>query len=333
MIWVKVPLIPANGETKIILYYGNPSATDASNGELTFEFFDDFEDASIDGTKWYINHGTPSVSDGVLRLSGESVVSEKVRAFGNNSIFESRAKTSDTGKEPKSFLRSTNDYAVLDGSDRFEFGSWTNINEMQLNDLNNNSFHAESNREKFPTSFEVLGIARLTSRIEAFRQYSFRLRNEKNIPDVPLYLQLYSWDGETHYIDWARARKYVSNEPSIDFYVPPPSASCWSDISVSIHGEKTNVVLGEDILLKLSALNLITNPLMHVQVIIIPPSCMSVTSSEFVDIGAGQFSTTCELEHGAGRDIEVRISPNQVGDFSVIGRIIYYFNENKRKWI
>ncbi len=332
-IWVKVPRTQANGESKIVMYYSNPAATDASNGEATFEFFDDFEGTNIDGTKWYINHGTPSVSDGVLRLSGESVISEKVRAFGDNFFLESRTKISETGKEPKSFLRSTNDYAILDGSDRFEFGSWTNINEMQLADLNNNLFHSESNKEKFPTSFEVLGIVRLTTRTEAFRQYSFRLRNEKNIPDVPLYLQLYSWDGETHYIDWARVRKYASQEPAIKFQIPPPPAPCRSDISVSLHGEKTDVVLGDDILLKLSAVNLITKPLMHVQVIIIPPSGMSVSSSEFVDIGAGQFTTTYELEPGVGRDIEVRIRSNQVGDFDVKGRIIYYFNDEKDKGV
>ncbi len=332
-IWVKVPQIPANGESKIVMYYGNPAATGASNGEATFEFFDDFDGTSIDGTKWYINHGTPSVSDGVLRLSGESVVSEKVRSFGDNFILESRSKISETGKEPKSFLRSTNDYAVLDGSDRFEFGSWTNINEMQLADLNNNLFHSESNKEKFPTSFEVLGIVRLTTGIEAFRQYSFKLRNKNNIPDVPLYLQLYSWGGETHYIDWTRVRKYASREPVIDFQILTPPVPCRSDISVNLHGEKTDVVLGEDILLKLSAVNLITKPLMHVQVIIIPPSGMSVSSSEFVDMGAGQYSTTYELDPGMGRDIEVRIKSNQVGDFDVKGRIIYYFNDEKDKGV
>ncbi len=67
------------------------------------------------------------------------------------------------------------------------------------------------------------------------------------------------------------------------------------------------------------------------QVIIIPPSGMSVTSSEFVQSGAGQFTTTYELEPGKGRDIEVRIKSNQVGDFNVNGRIIYYFGEEKEK--
>jgi hypothetical protein len=331
-IWVKVPRIPANSESKIVMYYGNPAATGASNGDATFEFFDDFEGTSIDGTKWYINHGTPSVSDGVLRLSGESVVSEKVRAFADNFILESRTKISETGKEPKSFLRSTNDYAVLDGSDRFEFGSWTNQNEMQLANLNNNLFYSESNREKFPTSFEVLGMVRSIKGTEAFRQYSFRLRNEKNIPDVPLYLQLYSWDGETHYIDWARVRKYASQEPET-LITPTPintSGQNSKSASVSLYGEKTDVILGENVLLKLSAINIIGNPIMHVQVIIIPPNGWSVISSAFSKSGAGQYTTIYDLKPEDGvRDIEVQIMPNQIGDnFEVKGRIVFYFGDD-----
>ena len=99
--------------------------------------------------------------------------------------------------------------------------------------------------------------------------------------------------------------------------------------SVNLHGEKTDIVLGENVLLKLSAVNIIGNPTMHVQVIIIPPSGWSVTSSEFAKSGAGQYTTTYELESGGGKDIEVRIVPNQIGDdFQVEGRIIYYFGND-----
>ncbi len=104
----------------------------------------------------------------------------------------------------------------------------------------------------------------------------------------------------------------------------PPSAS------VNLHGEKTEVISGEDILLKLSAVNLITKPVMHVQVIIIPPSGMSVSSSEFVQSGAGQYTTTYELEPGQGRDIEVRIETNQPGNFNVQGRVVYYYGKNTK---
>ncbi len=51
LVWVKVPSIPTVGTT-IYMYYANPSASPASDGEATFEFFDDFEGASIDTIKW-----------------------------------------------------------------------------------------------------------------------------------------------------------------------------------------------------------------------------------------------------------------------------------------
>jgi uncharacterized repeat protein (TIGR01451 family) len=117
----------------------------------------------------------------------------------------------------------------------------------------------------------------------------------------------------------------VSNTAAITVIPAVEPSPTPSTASVQLHGEKTDVVVGEDILLRLSAVNLITRPVMHVQVIIIPPSGMSVTSAEFVQSGAGQFTTTYEIEPGMGRDIEVRIKSNQVGDFEVQGRAIYYF--------
>jgi hypothetical protein len=43
IIWAEVPQLPANEITEICMYYGNPDANSTSNGEATFEFFDDFE--------------------------------------------------------------------------------------------------------------------------------------------------------------------------------------------------------------------------------------------------------------------------------------------------
>ncbi len=98
--------------------------------------------------------------------------------------------------------------------------------------------------------------------------------------------------------------------------------------SVKLHGERTDVVIKDNILLKLSAVNLITKPVMHVQVIVIPPSGMSVASSGFARSGAGQFTSDYEIEPGVGRDIEVAIVANQVGNFTVEGRVVYYFGDD-----
>ena len=98
--------------------------------------------------------------------------------------------------------------------------------------------------------------------------------------------------------------------------------------SVSLHREKINVVVGEDVLLKLSVVNLITKPVMNVQVIIKPPSGMSVTSTEFSQGAAGQYTSTYKLEPGASRDIEVRLKPNEKGNFIVEGWVVYYFGDD-----
>lgn len=111
---------------------------------------------------------------------------------------------------------------------------------------------------------------------------------------------------------------------------PKPTNGNVQSASVNLHGEKTDVALGENVLLKLSAVNIIGNPTMHVQVIIIPPNGWSVTSSEFSKSGAGQYTTMYDLKPEDGsRDIEVKIMPNQIGDnFEVKGRIIYYFGDD-----
>jgi hypothetical protein len=57
-IWVKVPSIPASSSKIIYFYYGNPSATSASNGTNTFDFFDDCESGSATD-KWQVAFGSP----------------------------------------------------------------------------------------------------------------------------------------------------------------------------------------------------------------------------------------------------------------------------------
>ncbi|MCK4550468.1 MAG: DUF2341 domain-containing protein, partial [Candidatus Aenigmarchaeota archaeon] len=59
-IWVEVA---TNNIGTIYMYYGNPTASSASSGTNTFEFFDDFEDGNLDG--WDELGGTciPSISN------------------------------------------------------------------------------------------------------------------------------------------------------------------------------------------------------------------------------------------------------------------------------
>ncbi|MFA4935232.1 MAG: LemA family protein, partial [Candidatus Methanoperedens sp.] len=131
------------------------------------------------------------------------------------------------------------------------------------------------------------------------------------------------------------AEKGAEEAPAVKFGTPTttpattlPTTTSIPSASVELYGEKTDVELGEDIILKLSAVNLITKPVMTVQVILIPPPGTSVTSSDFATSGAGQYTATYKLNPGSGKDIEVRIKTAQTGDFKVKGRIVYYFGDN-----
>ena len=73
-IWVKVGSIPASDSTSITMYYGNSAAGSVSNGTDTFEFFDSWENGTLDGwTKsgtWGGNNGvtTDWTTDGDYAL-------------------------------------------------------------------------------------------------------------------------------------------------------------------------------------------------------------------------------------------------------------------------
>jgi hypothetical protein len=80
--WVKVPNIPASSTKTIYVYYGNPSATSLSNGDNTFEFFDDFNGTSLDTSKWVAYANSYSVSNSILRVNIGGI--ERTSAFSFN---------------------------------------------------------------------------------------------------------------------------------------------------------------------------------------------------------------------------------------------------------
>jgi len=115
----------------------------------------------------------------------------------------------------------------------------------------------------------------------------------------------------------------TTTSPFVSPSVTPPSTI--TNASIKLYGLKTDVELGENIIFKLSAVNLITKPVMRAQVILIPPSGMSVTSSDNAFSGAGQYTATFDLQPGGSKDIEITIQTVQTGDFNVEGRVNYYF--------
>lgn len=161
---------------------------------------------------------------------------------------------------------------------------------------------------------------------EKVRDYNAQI---KRMPSS-LVADMYGFKAKLYF----EAERGAEEAPEVKFGTPAETPAATPTItkipsaSVELYGEKTDVDLGEEIVLKLSAVNLITKPQMTVQVILSNLSGMSVTSIEFVTSGAGQYTSTFKLEPGSSRDIEVRIKTNQIGDFKVKGRIVYYFGDD-----
>jgi len=72
--WVEVDSIPQSPSTvDIYCYYGKSSDTDASSGDNTFSFFDDFPGAALDTNKWTIT-GSPTVASSKVTItSGQRI--------------------------------------------------------------------------------------------------------------------------------------------------------------------------------------------------------------------------------------------------------------------
>ena len=96
--------------------------------------------------------------------------------------------------------------------------------------------------------------------------------------------------------------------------------------SVYFGTTRTTINKGEDAIFTLSAVNPIGNPPMTVQLILKPPSGVSVTSSSFAKGASGIYTCTQTIESGDNvRSIEVRLTGNEVGTHEIASEVYYQF--------
>jgi len=209
-VWVKVPLIPANTSVDIYMGYGNPSATSASDGDATFEFFDDFDDASIDSSKWDTG-GTPSESGGILTIDD-----------GGDCI---RGKTNFTFKALRARANTVSGYTAFgfinvdtaDGNQLKPFemiygfststktysGTTTNSESTDVGDYMNAYHIYDINWRSGEAKFYIDG-----SLVDTDTTYV-------SASAIPVGFSIYSPNSGVGYLDWILVRKYASPEPDV----------------------------------------------------------------------------------------------------------------------
>lgn len=85
LIWVRLPSLPANKTGKILMRYGNPVAEATSNGEKTFDFFDNFEGNRLNELEWNAESaggGLVEVKNGIC-----NVAAPRVHAYDSSMIY------------------------------------------------------------------------------------------------------------------------------------------------------------------------------------------------------------------------------------------------------
>ena len=89
-IWVNVTNV-SNGGSEIWMEYGNPNAESESDGEKTFDFFDDFEGPILDASKW--------TSNGVSITSGYAAIGATGTGWANYMYSTTSFDRTDIGYE------------------------------------------------------------------------------------------------------------------------------------------------------------------------------------------------------------------------------------------
>lgn len=105
--------------------------------------------------------------------------------------------------------------------------------------------------------------------------------------------------------------------------VPEPNVKLWS--------ASTDLQVGNQTTFILSALNPITSPeSVIVQLVVSPPSGISVDETYFVRSGGALYQNTEPIEPGKDSKIVLGIVGNEVGNYSIPAQVYYYYASDER---
>jgi parallel beta-helix repeat protein len=233
-IWVNVTYLAENTNTTIYLYYGNTSASSASNGTNTFEFFDDFPGSSIDTTKWTSRAGTPVVTGGTVQLNDDDAIRSPID-FGIPCSIRARSKAT---ADDSVFLETHDSYTdeneglQIGTSDAGTHGPTIVRTQSAEGGTGNRNFTFTDTGVAW-ANYNIYEITRASTDYALYYQNQILLQNESadyTFEDAG-WVGFHVWDSSsksTLTADWIFVRKYVLPEPvvSIDIPAQPPSCPC-----------------------------------------------------------------------------------------------------------
>lgn len=223
-IWVKVSA-DLGSDQSIYIYYGNSSATNASTGSDTFNFFDDFPGTSLDSqwTPTTQNGGTITVSDNQVDLMQAAQASSMAHIIATATVFNAnyavRYNATYTDLLANSYRWAGKTENSTDPNDYMLFDAVSSTAFWAINAKAGTTVHTDvTSSLGIPETYQITHLA---SEIKYWIDDVLKATHTTDIPTVDLYPALNASGSSTApsqakhlYCDWILIRKYVSPEPA-----------------------------------------------------------------------------------------------------------------------
>ncbi len=209
-VWVKVSTLNTGNNT-IYFYYGNPQAQSESNGNNTFEFFDDFSASSLDTTKWTAT-GTVTISAGKATIGNSSKLRGK-NTFGYKNLdFRMQTLVGDATNrlEAAGFRDSGDTNNAIFYIDSAITSTQINTGTKAASVWSANATSTVTDR----TAMQLYRIERYSAAGVKFYQNGTELVNDTtNIPTANLEIEYNNLNTFTTTLDWVSVRSVAATEP------------------------------------------------------------------------------------------------------------------------
>jgi hypothetical protein len=106
--------------------------------------------------------------------------------------------------------------------------------------------------------------------------------------------------------------------------------NCQTDAIAYLYVDRTVLRQGDSLTVTLSAVNPVFCETMELQLVLKVPSGMIVSEARIVHAGAGQYVGNYSVAPGGFRNIELQINSAGPGFFELVGRLFYFFGDDKQ---
>ena len=224
-VWVKFGELAGSASTTIFLYFGNSQAAGKSSGPATFDFFDDFEGASLDWAVW--EKASTEVADAEISMGGSTL---NIQGTGTSMEY---LKTKSYTASPASCVRTKmRDYTAASYPCEWGFGyrnykgSSDGVLKMAFTAdqfcILNHAGTSEANSGAGildDDSTHLWELRWALDKTELFRDGASQGSQASAIPANPVFLSVghpenvapATWQGS---FDWYLVRKFSSPEPA-----------------------------------------------------------------------------------------------------------------------